>query len=284
MQDGYDILRHLADLPPTQEYLSVKLCRLFVHENFQHGIHDYTSPELSAEGRLVRACMAAWEQAGPDGRKGNLRSVLATIFAADLFRQNTAAAQKVKTPFEYVVSTIRALRAARPEGTFTADTDGYDVLTTLSRLNMRLFDRAEPDGWSELGRDWVSTSALVERMRFAQNFLIAPRDPLKAVDFGSTGKDNVSDPVALLRLRLPAEHWRDPGAVADFFLQLLFPGEGRANLDLDRTAALTYLDASDGGEPGSSVFSSLEPGSSAYDARVRSLVGLLLGLPRFEEQ
>lgn len=284
MQDGYDILRQLADLPPTQEYLSVKLCRLFVHENFQHGLYDYTSPALAAEGRLVQACMAAWEQPGPDGRKGNLRRVLATIFASDLFRQNTAAAQKVKTPFEYVVSTIRALRAARPDGTFTADTDGYDVLTTLSRLNLRLFDRAEPDGWSEAGRDWVSTSALVERMRFAQNFMIAPRDPLKAVDFGSTGKDNIADPVALLRLRLPAGQWRAAEGVVDFFLQLLFPGEGRANLDLDRIAAVLFLDSADSGEPGSSRFSALDPDASAYDTRVRSLVALLLGLPRFQEQ
>jgi uncharacterized protein (DUF1800 family) len=284
MQDGYDILAHLANLPYTQEYLCVKLCRLFVHEDFQHGLYDYTDPALSDEARLVKACMDAWETPGPDGRKGNLRQVLRTIFGSGLFRSRAALAQKVKTPFEYVVSTIRALRAARPDGTFTADTDGYDMITTLRRLNMSLFDRADPDGWPELGRDWVSTAALVERMRFAQNFLIAPREALKAVDFGSTGDDNISDPVGLLQLKLPAEQLRDPGAVAGFFLRLLFPGEGRANLTPDRAGAIAFLDSADNAAPGSSPFASLQPGTRAYDGRVRGMVALLMGLPRFQEQ
>jgi uncharacterized protein (DUF1800 family) len=285
MQDGYDILKHLADLPYTQEYMSVKLCRLFVHEGFRHGVYDYSDPaNLSPEGRLVRACMDAWDTPADDGRKGNLRRVLEVIFASDLFRQHTASQQKVKTPLEYVVSTIRALRASRPGAGFTAETDGYDVLTTLRRLNMKPFDRDEPDGYSEFGRDWVSTASLVERMRFAQNFLIAARDPLKALDFGSAGRDNVSDPVGLLKLKLASDSWRNPAAVADFFLGLFFPGEGRGNLAPERALALVYLDANDAGQPGFSAFAALDPSATAYDGRVRGLVALLLGLPRFMEQ
>ena len=283
MQDGYDIVRHLADLAFTQEYISVKLCRLFVHEDFHHGVYDFSDPaNLSAEGRLVQACMAAWERPAADGRKGNLRQVLGVIFASDLFRSHAAGQQKVKTPLEFVASTIRALRGARPEGGFTADTDGYDVLPSMRRLNMKVFDRAEPDGWSEYGRDWISTAALVERMRFAQNFMIAPRNPLKVVDFGVTGQNNVADPSALIKIKLPSSAWRDAGAVADYFLALLFPGEGRANLDLDRTTALSFLDTNDTGA--ASPFSSLTLDSAAYDTRVRGLVALLLGMPRFQEQ
>ncbi len=284
MQDGYDILNHLANLPQTREFISVKLCRWFVHEHFHHGLYDYTAPDLGPEGRLVRACMEAWETPGPDGRPGNLRQVLRVIFHSELFRSRAALAQKVKTPLEYVVSTVRALRAARPEGGFTADTDGYDLITSLRRLNMPLFDRADPDGWPETGRDWISTAALIERMRFAQNFLIAPRDPLKQRDFGVTGDDNVSDPVALLRQRLPADRHRDPAAVAAFFLRLYFPGEGRANWGPDRELALAFLNSADSGVPGSSPFAALLPASTAYDNRVRGLVALLLGLPRFQEQ
>lgn len=284
MQDGYDILAHLANQPFTQEYLSVKLCRLLVHEHFHHGLYDYTDPALSDEARLIKACMDAWESPGPDGRKGNLRRVLRTLFDSELFRTRAALAQKVKTPFEYVVSTIRALRAVRPDGSFTADTDGYDMITTLRRLNLSLFDRADPDGWPELGRDWVSTAALVERMRFAQNFLIAAREPLKAVDFGSTGDDNISDPVGLLQLKLPADRLQDAGAVADFFLQRLFPGEGRANLTSDHASAIAFLNAADTATPNSSPFAGLQPGTRTYDGRVRGLVALLMGLPRFQEQ
>lgn len=284
MQDGYDLLKHLANQPYTQEYISVKLCRLLVHERFVHGVYDYTDPGLSDEAGLIKACMQAWETPGSDGRKGNLRQVLATIFSSELFRTRAALSQKVKTPFEYVVSTIRALRAAKPTGGWTADTDGYDMIATLRRLNMNRFERGDPDGWSEFGRDWVSTAALVERMRYAQNFLIAPREPLKAVDFGSTGDDNVSDPVALLQLKLPGDQWRNPEHVVDFFLDLLFPGEGRANLAGDRSAGIAFLETDSSGGAGSPPFATLDPGSRTYDGRVRGLVAFLMGLPRFQEQ
>ncbi len=285
MKDGYDILAHLAALPFTQEYVSVKLCRLFVHEDFHHGIYDYSDPEhLSPEGKLIQACMTAWDTPAADGRKGNLRQVLRVIFDSELFRQQTAAQQKVKTPFEFVVSAIRSLRAAKPGGGYTAETDGYDMLTTLSRLNMKIFDRADPDGWSEFGRDWVSTAGLVERMRYAQNLLIAPNDALKLVDFGSAGNDNVSDPVALLHLKLPAAAWRDASAVTDYLLRILFPGEGAANLESDRARAIAFLNSNDTGTTDTSPFAALDPASITYDGRVRGLSAMLLGLPRFQEQ
>src|SRR4030095_9590327 len=46
IQDGYDIVSRIAELPFTQEFISVKLCRLFVHDDFHIG-YDYTSPALS---------------------------------------------------------------------------------------------------------------------------------------------------------------------------------------------------------------------------------------------
>jgi uncharacterized protein (DUF1800 family) len=284
MQDGYDLIKHLADLPYTQEFISVKLCQLFVHENFHHGVYDYTQPDLTPEAQLIKDCMAAWENAGPDGRKGNLRRVLRTIFASEVFRSQSSARQKVKTPLEFSVSCIRALRAAKTGGGHTAGTDGYDLNTPNRRLNMRLFYREAPDGWSEFGRDWINTSALVERMRFVENFLASATNPLKDVDYGGGGDDNVSDPVALLKLKLPAEQWRDAAAVADYFLGILFLGEGKANLDLDRAAALAFLNSSDSGAPNSSPFASLDPNSAAYDTRVRGMVALLMSLPRFQEQ
>ena len=270
MKDGYDILAHLADLPYTQEYISVKLCRLLVHENFFHGVYDYTASDLSAEAKLIRQCLAAWDAPAADGRKGNLRAVLRTILESTLFRQHAASRQKVKTPFEFTVSAVRALRAVKPDGGFTADSTGADLIDDMQKMGMNLFHREEPDGWSELGRDWINTSSLVDRMRFLQGFL-------------KVGNTRYSDPVGLLKLKMPASQWRDPAAVADYFLDLLFLGEGRANLTLDRAAAIAFMNTNEAGTLASS-FSSLDPNSAGYDTRVRGLVALLLGLPRFHEQ
>lgn len=271
MKDGYDIITHLANLPFTQEYIIVKLCRLLVHERFVHGLYDYTDPNLSAEAKLVRDSMVAWETPASDGRKGNLRNVLKVILNSSLFRHDTASRQKVKTPFEFTVSTVRSIRAARSGGGFTADSNGTDISNASQTLGMRLFYREEPDGWPEEGQDWINTSALVDRMRYAQTFL-------------RSANKNFSDPVALLKMKLPSTQWRDAGKVVDYFLTILFPGEGKANLDLDRTAAIAYLNSTDAGTA-SSLFSSLDPNSlTTYDPRVRSMVAMLMGLPRFQEQ
>ncbi|RME96164.1 MAG: DUF1800 family protein [Verrucomicrobia bacterium] len=283
-QEGYEVLKHLANLPQTQEFISVKLCRLFVHENFQHGVYDYTAPDLSPEGRLVRACMEAWNRRAADGRRGNLRAVLEAIFASDLFRGRAALRQKVTTPLEFVVRSVRAFRTPRPEGGWTADTDGYDLIEPLERMNMPIFEREDPDGWPEAGRDWVSSAGLIERMRFTQHLVAAPRSVVKLAEYGRGHGDNVADPTAVVRARLEGNRQRDPAQVVETLLELLFPGEGRDNLAPDRALAIEFLNTDAAGNPAATPFRDLSPDSPEYDQRIRSLAALLLALPRIQEQ
>jgi hypothetical protein len=149
---------------------------------------------------------------------------------------------------------------------------------------MNLFDREEPDGYPETGRLWLNTANLCERMRFAQHLCMASNSSIKDDDYGGSGDDNTANPVLLLKTKLPPQSWSDAGAVADFFLALLFPGEGRANLDLERRAAIDFLNSNDAGAPNSSPFDSLDNARPEYDGRVRSMVGMLMSSPRFQEQ
>ncbi len=282
-RDMTTVITYLANLPYTQEYISVKLCQLFVHENFEYGVYDYTAANLSPEAQLIQDCMSAWQSPGPDGRQGNLRSVLRTIFNSALFRSHGASQHKIKSPLEFAVSAIRALRAPLSATNYTADTDGYDLRTPLNRIgNMNLFDREEPDGYPETGRLWLNTANLCERMRFAQHLCMAPNSSLKDDDYGSAGDDNVANPVQLLKLKLDPSQWKDAGAVVDLFLGLLYPGEGRANVDLDRQAGIAFLNSDNTGVPNSSPFDQLS--DAAYDGRVRGMVAFLMALPRFQEQ
>jgi uncharacterized protein (DUF1800 family) len=298
IRDGYDVVARLANLPFTQEYISVKLCRLFVHDSFVHGTYDYTSSNLSAEAALVKACMQTWEATG-----GQIRSVLQTIFDSALFRGQGANAHKVKTPLEYAVSAIRSLRVSTNSsgamGSFTAYSDGYGLVlpptargdnapgSVLQLLgDMNLFNREDPDGWPEAGAGWINNSSVTERINFLSSLLTA---------VGQSGKtngnlnfaNNVTLPVRLLQHRMTAvADQRDAGKVADFFLALLYPGEGKASLNEYRAAAIDWLNTdNDGLTP--SAFAALTPSSSpgsAYDTRVRGMVGMLMALDRFHEQ
>lgn len=280
IEDGYTVLRHLANQPFTQEFISVKLCRLFVHDDFQTG-YDFTDPNLSPEGKLVHQCMLAWENGSP---KGQIRQVLATIFNSELFRGTGSSMQKVKTPFEFVVSAVRALSMDNGDGTYTATTDG-NLQAAITRMgSMNLFDRAEPDGYPEAAGPWISAGTLAERIRWIQSYLL----PTGARDGGAGDAGGSScDPAAMLRKKLPAAGLTDAGAVVDYFLGILYPGVGQANLGLYRNAAINFLNTADDGVT-PSLFKSLSPtatsATSPYNLRVRGMVAMLMTLPTFQQQ
>jgi uncharacterized protein (DUF1800 family) len=306
IQEGYDVIKHIASLPFTQEYISIKLCRLFVHDDFpnpsndpnnpSYAFYNYAGGNLSPEAQLVRSCMLTWENSNP---KGQIWPVLSNIFSSDLFRSQ-AAAHKVKTPFEFTVSAIRALRSSTNgsnlAGSFTAYTDGYAIggssatsVTPLSRMgNMLLFDRDAPDGYPEAGPPWISAGTVAERLRFVQSLCIANG---QAGHTGSSTNDagnSISDIVGLLKAKLPASSWTNAPAVADYFLSILYPGEGAANLQLYKNSAVNFLNDGSSDNPSSTTpFSSLSvsgTANSTYDNRVRGVVGMLMTLQRFQEQ
>ena len=277
IQEAYTLIQHMANLPFTEEFLSVKLCRLFVHDDFAIG-YDFTDADTSPEEELVHACMMAWENPSNGGPKGQIREVLKVILNSDLFRSNAASQQKVRTPLEFVAATLRALRATRPDGSTTAYTDG-DLAFALSRMGlMLLFDRAEPNGYSETAEAWISAGTLAERLRFVQAALM----PVGMTGKSDGGASTLIDPAGLLQLKAPAAV-RDSGLAADYFLELLFPAEGKANLTTYRAMAVKFLDTADDGVT-ASPFSALNPASTDYDNRLRGMVAALMTTQRYQEQ
>ena len=122
-------------------------------------------------------------------------------------------------------------------------------------------------------------------MRFCEHLLVnvTTPNPSKSADYGAPGLKNISDPVGLLQSRLPNASWNDAAAIVDFFMSILYPGEGKANLDLDRTAAIQFLNLDEANPPQASPFLNLSVGSTAYDGRVRGMVALLMTFPRYQE-
>lgn len=276
IREGYDIIAHMANQPFTMEFISVKLGRLLVHDGFALG-YDFSDDLHTPEEDLVYQCMLAWDQGNP---KGQIREVLRVILNSGLFRSQDGSLQKVKTPFEFAVSTVRALRSQNEDGSFTSDSDGYALAGVINRAGrFRLFDRAEPDGYPEDAHAWVSAGTLTERIRFVQSALM----PAGMSGKSDAGAATVTDPVGLLRKNVAADRLGDAGLVAGFFVNLLYPGEGAANLDGFRNLAVQFLNTADDGVA-ASPFSGLAMGTSAYDLRVRGMVAFLMSTQRFHEQ
>ncbi|MFN3410378.1 MAG: hypothetical protein ACK45B_15405, partial [Limisphaerales bacterium] len=88
-----------------------------------------------------------------------------------------------------------------------------------------------------------------------------------------------------LKKKLPSGSWNNAGAVADYFLSILFPAEGAGNLGPLRLAAVNFLnDGSADSSPNTTPFVTLAHTSANYDTRVRGMVAMLMTQPRFQDQ
>jgi uncharacterized protein (DUF1800 family) len=93
---------------------------------------------------------------------GDIRAVLHTMIYSPEFWSRDAYRAKMKTPFELVASTARALNA---EVTITLPLTNW-----VSRMGEPLFLCQPPTGYSDKGETWVNTGALLNRLNFALTF------------------------------------------------------------------------------------------------------------------
>ena len=87
------------------------------------------------------------------------KAVLATLFDSPEFFSDGAYQAKLKTPFEMIVSAVRAT-GAKVE-------DAGPLVSQISSLGQPLYRKLEPTGYSNVGTDWLNSAALMGRMNFA---------------------------------------------------------------------------------------------------------------------
>ena len=139
-KEGLQVLELLAHNPSTAHYISVKLAKRFVSDD----------PPPSLVEQMAKTFLKT---------DGDLREVMRTMLRSREFWAPEAYRCKVKTPFEYVVSAIRATE------TDVADTQA--LLNTLNTMGMGLYGMQPPTGYSTNAAVWVNSAALLDRMNFA---------------------------------------------------------------------------------------------------------------------
>jgi uncharacterized protein (DUF1800 family) len=86
---------------------------------------------------------------------------MAAMLSSKEFFSAGAYHAKVKTPFEMMVSAIRATNAQVNMA--------YPLGQQIAQLGEPLYRKLEPTGYSSANAEWVSSSALLARMNFALN-------------------------------------------------------------------------------------------------------------------
>jgi len=138
--EGKEVLHMLATSPQTAHFISLKLAERFVSDD----------PPPALVDRMAKTF---------EKKKGDIREVLSTLFHSPEFWDETTYRAKVKTPFEFVASAVRATGA---------DVDNAMPLARqLNTMGMPLYGAQPPTGYSMKAETWVSSSALLNRMNFA---------------------------------------------------------------------------------------------------------------------
>jgi hypothetical protein len=148
------VLDILAAHPSTAHFIARKLVVRFVSD---------TPPAA-----LVERAAQTFMHTG-----GDIREVVRTIVTSPEFFSRAAYRAKVKTPFEVVVSALRAVDA-QPDP--TPRTAGI-----VAQLGQQIFGRQTPDGWPDRGDAWMNTGAILNRINFGLQ-VAGGRVPGAAVD------------------------------------------------------------------------------------------------------
>ena len=195
--DGDRLLDHLAEHPATAAHVSKRLLQRFVSD----------TPSQSLISRIAATFLRT---------DGDLRAVMKAILGSPEFWAEAFGAGKPKTPFEFVVSAIRAV-----DGEVT---NGRAVVAAVAALGMPLYQCVPPTGYSNVGLDWANPSSQLGRMNFA-------------LDLTSGAVQGVSVDVRAV-IREAGGNPDDPGSAANALSADLF-GKGLSRATRDAAASVS---------------------------------------------
>ncbi len=139
-KEGEKAIAMLARHPSTAKFISRKLAIRFVSD----------TPPDSLVNRMAQTFQKS---------DGDIREVLRTMFNSPEFWSPEAYRAKVKTPLEFVASSLRATGA---DVQFAGP-----LVQQLNKMGMPLYGAQPPTGYSMKAETWVNSAALLDRMNFA---------------------------------------------------------------------------------------------------------------------
>ena len=172
IKDGEMVLDILCSQPACAHLISKELCQRFVADD--------------PPAALVDRIAGVFKQTG-----GDLRQVTYAILTSPEFMAPASYGNKIKSPFEFTVSAVRATKSTiiaqqpPPYDKLVAATEGGAILgrgaaadrmsqRPRQSLNWHIFELGEPlfactppTGYKEVSSTWVSPGALIERLNFA---------------------------------------------------------------------------------------------------------------------
>jgi len=142
IEEGERMIHVLAHQPATAHRIAYKLCQRLVSDD----------PPKALVDRVAKRFLAT---------DGDLRETVKAVIASPEFWDPAVYRAKVKTPFEYVVSAIRAVDAHVD--------DARPIARALQQIGEPLYGAQPPTGYSDKAEAWMNSGALMSRLNFAMS-------------------------------------------------------------------------------------------------------------------
>lgn len=142
-EEGKQVLHLLATHSSTAKFISTKLATRFVSD----------TPSATLVNKMTEAFLKS---------KGNIRTVLITMVNSKEFWDKQAVREKVKSPFEFAISAIRATNADVQQP--------FQIFNWCTRMGQRFYYYQAPTGFPDRAGFWINTGSLLNRMNFGLAF------------------------------------------------------------------------------------------------------------------
>lgn len=168
IQEGEQALDILAAHPATARFISYKLAQYFVADEPPKSLVD----KLAEKFRNT---------------DGDIRTVLDTLFHSTEFNDPQYYGKKFKTPYQYLISLVRAGRIHNP--------DYKKLKEMLDKLGMPVYGCLTPNGYANTKDIWLNPDGVLRRISLATEIAIGALDkknPVNAEDLSATLNDYLS--------------------------------------------------------------------------------------------
>ena len=139
IEEGERMIHILAKQPVTAHHIALQLCQRLVSDN----------PPKALVDRVAKTFLAT---------DGDLRASVKAVVTSPEFWDPQIYRAKEKSPFEYVVSALRAVNATVM--------NPMPVARALQQIGEPLYGAQPPTGYSDKSEAWINSGALMNRLNF----------------------------------------------------------------------------------------------------------------------
>ncbi len=142
-EEGKQVLQMLATHPSTAKFICTKLATRFVCD----------TPSAELVSKMAETFLKT---------SGNIKAVLIAMVNSREFWDNKSLREKVKSPFEFAISAIRATNADVQQP--------FQIYNWCTRMGQRFYYYQAPTGFPDRATYWINTGSLLNRMNFGLAF------------------------------------------------------------------------------------------------------------------